>query len=162
MKNWTLTNTTRMQSFREKYYLALDISLLSFFSCYCEFFSVSIKKSIGLINKVEYFSEFSDIKLSHDLKIKKFWFQYHVISWNKFKKASQKKISESHHMENTWISHQSHTGRENATKTYRMKSNWEIGTHIFPIKWVLFSHPTLILWYTSSHGKCVGFPTSLS
>ena len=69
-----------MQSFREKYYLALDISLLSFFSCYCEFFSVSIKKSIGLINKVEYFSEFSDIKLSHDLKIKKFWLQDHVIS----------------------------------------------------------------------------------
>ena len=39
-----------------------------------------------------------------------------------------------------------------------MRRTWEIGTHTFPIVWVLFSRLILILWYTSLHWKCVGFP----
>ena len=35
---------------------------------------------------------------------------------------------------------------------------WEIDAHTFPIIWVLFSHPIPIQRYTSSYGKCMGFP----
>ena len=63
-----------------------------------------------------------------------------------------------HHMGNAWvfpsISHS--TGKCN--KTHCMRRTWEIGTHTFPIKWVLFSRSIPILWYTSLHGKYVGFP----
>ena len=63
-----------------------------------------------------------------------------------------------HHMGNAWvfpsISH--NTGKCN--KTHCMGKTWEIGNHTFPIVWVLFSHPIPILWYTSSYGKCMGFP----
>ena len=48
-------------------------------------------------------------------------------------------------------------GMGKCNKTHRMGKTWEIGIHTFPIVWVLFSHPILILWYTSLHGKCVGF-----
>ena len=34
----------------------------------------------------------------------------------------------------------------------------EIGTHTFPIVWVIFPHTIPILRYTSSYGKCMGFP----
>ena len=63
-----------------------------------------------------------------------------------------------HHMGNVWvfpsISHS--TGKCN--KTYRRGKTWEIGNQTFPIAWVLFSRQIPILWYTSSYGKCVGFP----
>ena len=63
-----------------------------------------------------------------------------------------------HHMGNAWvfpsISHS--TGK--CSKTYRMEKTWETGNHTFPIVWVLFSHSIPILWYTSSYGKCMGFP----
>ena len=35
-------------------------------------------------------------------------------------------------------------------------------THTFLIVWVLFSHWISILWYTSSYGKCMGFPSNFS
>ena len=34
----------------------------------------------------------------------------------------------------------------------------EIGTHTFPIVWVIFPYTIPILRYTSSYGKCMGFP----
>ena len=58
------------------------------------------------------------------------------------------------------FSHQFPIVRENATKTIVWGKTWEIGNHTFPIVWVLFSHPIPILWYTSSYGKCIGFPTN--
>ena len=39
---------------------------------------------------------------------------------------------------------------------------WEIDTRTFPIVWVLFSHQIPILWYSSSYGKCMGFPINFS
>ena len=48
--------------------------------------------------------------------------------------------------------------RKNATKPMVWGKVWEIDTHTSPIVWVLFSHPIPILWYTSSYGKCMGFP----
>ena len=63
-----------------------------------------------------------------------------------------------HHMGNVWvfpsISHS--TGKCN--KTHCMRRTWEVGTHNFPIVWVLFSRSIPILRYTSLHGKCMGFP----
>ena len=38
-----------------------------------------------------------------------------------------------------------------------MGKTWEIGIYTFPVVWVLFSHPIPILWFTSLHGKCLGF-----
>ena len=34
---------------------------------------------------------------------------------------------------------------------------WEIGTHTFPISWMLFSHSISTLRYTSAYGKYMGF-----
>ena len=42
-------------------------------------------------------------------------------------------------------------------KNHRMWITWEISTHSFPIVGVLFSHQIRIPWYTSLHGKCMGF-----
>ena len=39
-----------------------------------------------------------------------------------------------------------------------MGGTWEIVTHAFPIVWVIFSSTIPILRYTSSFGKCMGFP----
>ena len=39
-----------------------------------------------------------------------------------------------------------------------MREVWEIDAHTFPIIRVLFSHPIPIQRYTSSYGKCMGFP----
>ena len=63
-----------------------------------------------------------------------------------------------HHMENACIFPSiSHcTGKCN--KTYCVRRNWAVVTHIFPIVWVLFSRSIPILWYTLLHWKCMGFP----
>ena len=38
---------------------------------------------------------------------------------------------------------------------------WEIDAHTFRILWAHFSHKIPILWYTSSHGKCMHFLINL-
>ena len=43
-------------------------------------------------------------------------------------------------------------------KTHGMGKVWEIHNHTFSIAWVLFYHPIPILCYTSTYGKCMGFP----
>ena len=58
---------------------------------------------------------------------------------NPLTNGSQVKINESHHMENAWVF--SLILRENVTKHIAWRRAWEIGTHIFPIVWVLSSHP---------------------
>ena len=72
--------------------------------------------------------------------------------------TSQEKTNESHHMGNAWVFPSISHGMGKCNKTHRMGRTWEIGNHTFPIVWVLFSHLIPILWYTSSYGKCMGFP----
>ena len=62
-----------------------------------------------------------------------------------------------HRIKNTWVSLSiSHsTGRCN--KTHRMRRTWKISAHNFPILQLHFFHQIPILWYTSSHGKCMCF-----
>ena len=62
------------------------------------------------------------------------------------------------HMRNAWVSPSIYHSAGKCYKTLRMGWTWEIGTHTFSIVWVIFSHPIPILCYTSSYGKCMGFP----
>ena len=41
-------------------------------------------------------------------------------------------------------------GTRKCNKTHLVRRFWEIGTRTFPMVCVLFSHPVIILWYTSS------------
>ena len=68
------------------------------------------------------------------------------------------KINEFHDMGNAWAFPSISYSTEKCSKTHRMGKTWEIGNHTFPIVWVLFFHLIPILWYTSSYGKCMGFP----
>ena len=63
-----------------------------------------------------------------------------------------------HHMGNAWVFPSISHSTGNCNKTHCMGRTQEIGTHTFPIVWVLFSHLIPILWHTSLHGKCMGFP----
>ena len=38
-----------------------------------------------------------------------------------------------------------------------MRRTWETGNYTFPMIWLLFSDQIPLLWYTSLHGKCMGF-----
>ena len=60
-------------------------------------------------------------------------------------------------MGNAWVSPLISHSTGKCNKTHCTRRNWEIGTHTFPIVWVLFSYSISILWYTSSYGKCMGF-----
>ena len=62
-------------------------------------------------------------------------------------------------MGNAWVFPSTCHSTGKCNKTHPMGKTWEIGNHTFPIAWVLFSHPIPILSYTSSYGKCMGFPT---
>ena len=42
-------------------------------------------------------------------------------------------------------------------KIHDMGKVWEIDTHTFPMVLVVFPHTIPILWYTSSHEKCMFF-----
>ena len=55
------------------------------------------------------------------------------------------------------FSHQFPVVQENATKLIVIWRTWEIGAHTFPTLWTLFFHYIPILWYTSTHGKCMCF-----
>ena len=68
------------------------------------------------------------------------------------------KINKSSNTGNAWVFPKiSHSTRK-WNKTHQMERTWDTGTHNFPIVWVLFSHPILILWYTSSYVKWVSSP----
>ena len=62
-----------------------------------------------------------------------------------------------HHMGNAWVFPSISHSTKKSNKTHRMGRTWEIGTHTFPIARVLFSRQIPILWYSSLHGKCMGF-----
>ena len=53
--------------------------------------------------------------------------------------------------------HQFPIVQENATKIIAIWRTRVIGAHTFPILWTLFFQQIPILWYTSSHGKCMCF-----
>ena len=44
-----------------------------------------------------------------------------------------------HHMGNAWVFSSIPHSMGNVSKTHRMGKSWEIGSHTFPIVWVLFS-----------------------
>ena len=58
-----------------------------------------------------------------------------------------------YHMRNSWISPLVFHSTRKCNKTHLIEKTWEIGTHKFPIIWLLFPNPISILWYTSSYGK---------
>ena len=65
-------------------------------------------------------------------------------------------------MGNAWVLPSTSHIMGRCHKTHCMGRIREIGTHTIRIVWVLFSHSILILWYTSSYGKCLGFPINFS
>ena len=70
----------------------------------------------------------------------------------------EEKINPSHHMGNASIFPLTSYRMRKCNKAHRMDWTWEIDTHTFPEAWVVFPHKIPILWYTSSYGKCMGFP----
>ena len=54
-----------------------------------------------------------------------------------------------HHTRNVWVSPSISHSTEKYNKTHRMRRTQEIGTHTFPIVWVLSFHQISSLWYTS-------------
>ena len=62
-----------------------------------------------------------------------------------------------HYMGNTRVFPLISHGTKKCNKTHRLGKTWEIGTYTFPIVGVLFSRQIRILWYSSLHGKCMGF-----
>ena len=62
-----------------------------------------------------------------------------------------------HYMGNAWFSLKIFHTMERCNETHYIGRTWQIGTHNFPIVWVLFSQQIPILWYTSSYVKCMCF-----
>ena len=56
------------------------------------------------------------------------------------------------------LPHKFSAAQENASKPMVWGKSRKLILILFPIVWVLFSHPIPILWYTSAYGKCMGFP----
>ena len=84
---------------------------------------------------------------------------YLDFNWKQLlRKKAQEKTSESHHNGNAWVFPSISHSMGKCNKIHHMKRTWEIGTHTFPKVWLLFSRRIPILWYTSSHRKCMSFP----
>ena len=62
-------------------------------------------------------------------------------------------------MGNSWVSTSISRSTGKCNKTYHIGRTWEFVTHTFPIVWANFSNLFPKLYYTSLHGKCMGFQT---
>ena len=65
-------------------------------------------------------------------------------------------MNQCHYVENAWVFTSVFHGTAKCNKTHRIGRTWEIGTHKFPIIWVLFlpcdSHPTVYFITWEIHG----------
>ena len=92
-----------------------------------------------------------------ELKIQRYKFRFLILFYFCLLCWHRRKLTNVIIWEMHGFSHQSPTLRENATKPMVWEKSGKLVLILFPWHECFFSHQNPILWYNSSHGKCIIF-----